>query len=81
MVTKNSRTFPGLEKHFPKPCLKPAMFKYRDKQQLLTIYTYSMTVASILQYMFISCKEIAKKLFKQLSQLFTHFSVCVRITA
>jgi len=36
LVTK-CRTFPGPHKHFPGPCCKPAMFKYRDKQQLLTI--------------------------------------------
>jgi len=47
LVTKNSRTFPGPQKHFPGLHHKPAMFKYRDKQQLLTIYTYSMIAASI----------------------------------
>ena len=26
--------FPGPQKHFPPPCRKPAMFKYRNKQQL-----------------------------------------------
>jgi len=28
---------------FPGPCRKPAMFKYRDKQQLLTTYTHTHT--------------------------------------
>jgi len=49
------------------------MFKYRDKQQLLNIYIYSMIAAYILEYMFITvtcCDETAKKLF----------GVCVRIT-
>jgi len=45
LVTKNSRTFPGPQKHFPGLHHKPAMFKYRDKQQLLTIYIYSMIAA------------------------------------
>jgi len=36
-LQKNSRTFPGPQKHFfPRPCHMPAMFKYRHKQQLLT---------------------------------------------
>jgi len=56
------------------PCCKPAMFKYGDKQQLLTSnHIHSMIAASILEYMFINvtcCEEIAKKLFK-------HFYGCI----
>ena len=37
---KKSRTFPGPQRHFPGPGSKPPMFKYRDKQQLLTIYIH-----------------------------------------
>jgi len=59
---------------FPGPCCKPAMFKYRDKQQLLTTYMYSkIAAASILEYMFITvmcCEEIAN-----------YFGVCVGINA
>ena len=54
------------------------MFKYRDKQQLLTTYmyrgVYSMIAASILEYIFITdtcCEEIATKLFEHFLQLFT----------
>jgi len=47
---KNSRTFSGPQKHFFKT---PAMFKYRDEQQLETIHN-SMIAASKLVYTFIT---------------------------
>jgi len=43
------------------------MFKYRDEQQLPTIYIYNMTAAYILEYMFITvtcCEGIAKKMLE-----------------
>jgi len=71
------------------------MFIYRDKQQLLTIYIYSMIAACLLEYMLITvtcCEEIAKKLFKHFLQLLTHdvpyiqviavyFGVCICVIA
>ena len=51
------------------------MFKYRDKQQLVTIYIYSMIAASIPYWSICSslsrCEKIAKQMFKHFLQLFT----------
>ena len=58
--------FLGPQRFFTGPC-KPAMFKYRDKQQL-------WIAASILEYTFITvtcCEEMANKLFEHFLQLFT----------
>ena len=67
LVTKNLRPFQEPRSIFPRPCHQSAMFKYRDRQQLLTIS--SMIAASILEYyMFISVTW--KKLFE---------NVCVKI--
>ena len=66
LLIKNSGTFPGFQTHFPRPCHKPAMFKYRDKQQLLTILIYSMITASIQEYVFITvtcCQETVQTLY------------------
>jgi len=68
-----SRTFQETGNIFPGLRCKPAVLKYRDKQQLLT--TYSTIAASIQEYMFITvtcCEETAEKLFKHFSQLATH---------
>jgi len=69
----------------PGLCCKPAMFKYRDNQQLLTIHI----VASIVEYVFITvtcCEEIAKKLLEHFFAIIevcgrTYFGVCVRIVS
>jgi len=37
-LQKNSRTFQDPRNVFLGLCRSPAMFKYRDKQQLLTLY-------------------------------------------
>ena len=69
----------------PGPSSKPAMFKYRDKQQLLTTQAYSMIAASILECMFITRCEITVRtqnrgvwtcIFRRL-----HLHHCVRIIA
>ena len=36
---KKLQDFPELSKRFPEPSRSPPMFKYKDKQQLLTVHT------------------------------------------
>jgi len=66
LVTKNSRTFRD-PRSIPWPCRKPAMLKYRDKQQLPTIYIYICIYIYVCACVFTTVtfwEEIAKKLFK-----------------
>ena len=64
LVTKNSRTFQD-PRSIPWPCRKPAMLKYRDKQQLPTIYICIYIYVCACVFITVTfCEETAKKLFK-----------------